>query len=187
MCVTNLSVTLSSSGGTLRRSPTKDAEFWLLNSPPSAVTFKVTWTAVTVAFRLRLELIFATVVHRWHAVSLSTERGNVPLYTHGPSERPTQRTERTNGRRRSSRHAYSYSDASMWQLSRARSSWQGLKQVFFPPPSDASPATARGRWARGKAIAQLVLLRKCLFRTEQTLLTRYMQCKRFRYISKTHL
>lgn len=105
MCVTNLSVTLRSSGGTLRGSLTKDGEYWLLNSPPSAVTFKVTWTAVTVAFRLRLELIFAPLSTADTQYHWSTERGNVPLYTHGPSERPTQRTERTNGRRRSSRHA----------------------------------------------------------------------------------
>lgn len=55
-CVTNLRV--SSSCGTLQRSPTKDREFWLLNSPPSVVSFEVIWTAVTVALRLRLELIF---------------------------------------------------------------------------------------------------------------------------------
>lgn len=120
-CVTNLRV--SSSCGTLQRNPTKDREFWLLNSPPSVVSFEVICTAVTVALRLRLELIF---LHRCPPLTRSiTEalKGAMYHFIHMAhlSVQPRER-ERTNGRRRSSRHAYSYSNATMWQLRLTRSS-----------------------------------------------------------------
>lgn len=97
-------ILVSSSCGTLQRSPTKDMEFWLLNSPPSAVSFKVRLYGLLspLLFVYGLSFFFfallSTAGTQYH---WSTERGNVPLYKDGPSERPTQRKERTNGRRRS--------------------------------------------------------------------------------------